>query len=70
MNIVDTPGHLDFSGEVGRVLQTVEEFVVLVDACEGVKPGTRYELRKALSLKLKPIVILNKIDKDDSNQVE
>lgn len=66
INIVDTPGHLDFSGEVERALQMVEGIVLLVDAKEGVRPGTRYVLRKALSLKLKPIVCLNKIDKDDT----
>lgn len=67
INIVDTPGHLDFSGEVERALQMVEGIILLVDAKEGVRPGTRYVLRKALSLNLKPIVCLNKIDKDDSN---
>lgn len=70
INIVDTPGHLDFSGEVERALQMVEGIILLVDAKEGVRPGTRYVLRKALSLKLKPIVCLNKIDKDDSNIVK
>ena len=65
VNIVDTPGHLDFSGEVERALQMVEGFVLLVDAAEGVKPGTRYVLRKALSLGLHPIVCVNKIDKED-----
>lgn len=67
INIVDTPGHLDFSGEVERALQMVEGFLLLVDAKEGVRPGTRYVLRKALNLKLKPIVCINKIDKDDTN---
>ncbi|KAG8346029.1 elongation factor [Trypanosoma vivax] len=67
INIVDTPGHLDFSGEVERALQMVEGIILLVDAKEGVRPGTRYVLRKSLSLKLKPIVCLNKIDKDDTN---
>lgn len=67
INIVDTPGHLDFSGEVERALQMVEGFILLVDAAESVKPGTRYVLRKALSLDLRPIVVINKIDKDDSN---
>ncbi|KAK7200443.1 elongation factor [Novymonas esmeraldas] len=65
INIVDTPGHLDFSGEVERALQMVEGIILLVDAKEGVRPGTRYVLRKALSLNLRPIVCLNKIDKDD-----
>ncbi|EPY23632.1 GTP-binding protein [Strigomonas culicis] len=67
INIVDTPGHLDFGGEVERALQMVEGIILLVDAKEGVRPGTRYVLRKALSLNLKPIVCINKIDKDDSN---
>lgn len=66
INIVDTPGHLDFSGEVERALQMVEGIILLVDAKEGVRPGTRYVLRKALALNLKPIVCLNKIDKDDT----
>lgn len=67
INIVDTPGHLDFGGEVERALQMVEGIILLVDAKEGVRPGTRYVLRKALSLNLRPIVCFNKIDKDDSN---
>ncbi|ORC91863.1 putative elongation factor [Trypanosoma theileri] len=67
VNIVDTPGHLDFSGEVERALQMVEGILLLVDAKEGVRPGTRYVLRKALGLNLKAIVCLNKIDKDDTN---
>lgn len=67
INIVDTPGHLDFGGEVERALQMVEGIILLVDAKEGVRPGTRYVLRKALSLNLKPLVCLNKIDKDDTN---
>ncbi|CCW63466.1 unnamed protein product [Phytomonas sp. EM1] len=66
INIVDTPGHLDFSGEVERALQMVEGFILLVDAKEGIRPGTRYVLRKALGLNLTPIVCINKIDKDDS----
>lgn len=67
INIVDTPGHLDFGGEVERALQMVEGFILLVDAKEGVRPGTRYVLRKALNLGLRPIVCLNKIDKEDTN---
>nr|CCC94628.1 putative elongation factor [Trypanosoma congolense IL3000] len=67
INIVDTPGHLDFSGEVERALQMVEGIILLVDAKEGVRPGTRYVLRKSLAMRLKPIVCLNKIDKDDTN---
>ena len=67
INIVDTPGHLDFGGEVERALQMVEGFILLVDAKEGVRPGTRYVLRKALGLGLKPIVCVNKIDKEDTS---
>lgn len=66
INIVDTPGHADFGGEVERTLQMVEGFLLLVDAAEGVLPGTRFVLRKALELKLKPIVLINKIDRPDA----
>lgn len=65
-NIVDTPGHSDFGGEVERTLQMVEGFLLLVDAAEGVLPGTRFVLQKALQLKLKPIVLINKIDRKDA----
>jgi len=67
INIVDTPGHADFGGEVERTLQMVEGFLLLVDAAEGVLPGTRFVLRKALELNLKPIVVINKIDRKDAN---
>lgn len=67
INIVDTPGHADFGGEVERTLQMVEGFILLVDAAEGVLPGTRFVLRKALQLNLKPIVIINKIDRKDAD---
>lgn len=67
INIVDTPGHLDFSGEVERTLQMVEGFLLLVDAAEGPLPGTRFVLRKALELNLKPIVVINKIDRKDAD---
>lgn len=67
INIVDTPGHADFGGEVERTLQMVEGFLLLVDAAEGVLPGTRFVLRKALQLGLKPIVLINKIDRKDAN---
>jgi GTP-binding protein len=67
INIVDTPGHSDFGGEVERTLQMVEGFLLLVDSAEGVLPGTRFVLRKALELKLKPIVIINKIDRKDAD---
>jgi GTP-binding protein len=67
INIVDTPGHSDFGGEVERTLQMVEGFLLLVDAAEGVLPGTRFVLQKALALKLKPIVLINKIDRPDAD---
>ncbi len=66
INIVDTPGHADFGGEVERTLQMVEGFILLVDAAEGVLPGTRFVLGKALQLGLKPIVVINKIDRKDA----
>jgi len=67
INIVDTPGHMDFGGEVERTLQMVEGFILLVDAAEGPLPGTRFVLQKALELGLKPIVLLNKIDRRDAD---
>lgn len=67
INIVDTPGHADFGGEVERTLQMVEGFLLLVDAAEGVLPGTRFVLSKALALNLKPIVVINKIDRKDAD---
>ncbi len=67
INIVDTPGHSDFGGEVERTLQMVEGFLLLVDAAEGVLPGTRFVLMKALQLNLKPIVLINKIDRKDAD---
>ena len=63
INIVDTPGHADFGGEVERVLKTVEGVVLLVDAFEGAMPQTREVLKKSLGLGLKPIVVINKIDR-------
>ncbi|MBI2352816.1 translational GTPase TypA [Candidatus Dependentiae bacterium] len=66
INIVDTPGHADFGGEVERTLQMVEGFILLVDAAEGVLPGTRFVLQKALNLGLKPVVVINKIDRKDA----
>jgi GTP-binding protein len=69
INIVDTPGHADFGGEVERTLQMVEGFLLLVDAAEGVLPGTRFVLRKALELNLRPIVLINKIDRSDADIV-
>lgn len=67
INIVDTPGHADFGGEVERTLQMVEGFLLLVDAAEGVLPGTRFVLYKALQLGLRPIVLINKVDRKDAN---
>ncbi len=67
INIVDTPGHMDFGGEVERTLQMVEGFLLLVDAAEGPLPGTRFVLQKALHLDLKPIVVINKIDRKDAD---
>jgi len=67
INIVDTPGHMDFGGEFERTLQMVEGFMLLVDAAEGPLPGTRFVLQKALQLNLKPIVLINKIDRKDAD---
>lgn len=66
INIVDTPGHADFGGEVERVLTMVDGVLLLVDAFEGPMPQTRFVLRKALELKLKPIVVINKMDRPDA----
>jgi len=63
INIIDTPGHADFGGEVERILSMVDGVLLLVDAVEGSMPQTRYVLKKALSLNKKPIVVVNKIDK-------
>ena len=63
INIIDTPGHADFGGEVERVLKMVDGVLLLVDAQEGVMPQTKFVLRKAISLGLRPIVVVNKIDK-------
>ena len=63
INIVDTPGHADFGGEVERVLKTVDGVLILVDAFEGAMPQTREVLKKSLALGLKPIVVINKIDR-------
>ena len=70
INIMDTPGHADFGGEVERVLSMVEGAVLLVDASEGPLPQTRFVLRKAMSHGLKPIVVLNKIDRPDARPEE
>ena len=66
INIVDTPGHSDFGGEVERALKIVDGVMLLVDASEGPLPQTRYVLMKALEAKLPPIVVINKIDRPDA----
>ncbi|MET0464622.1 MAG: translational GTPase TypA [Chitinophagaceae bacterium] len=63
INVIDTPGHADFGGEVERVLKMADGVILLVDAFEGPMPQTRFVLQKALSLNLKPIVVINKVDK-------
>ena len=63
INIIDTPGHADFGGEVERVLSMVDGVLLLVDAVEGPMPQTRFVTKKALALGLKPIVVINKIDR-------
>jgi GTP-binding protein len=70
INIVDTPGHSDFGGEVERALRMVDGVVLLVDASEGPLPQTRYVLQKALAAKLPPVVVLNKIDRTDARPNE
>ena len=67
VNIVDTPGHADFGSEVERVLRSIDSVLLVVDAQEGPMPQTRFVLKKSLELGLKPILILNKIDKPDAN---
>ena len=66
INIVDTPGHADFGGEVERALSMVDGVVLLIDAQEGPMPQTRFVTKKALALGLKPIVVVNKVDKPGS----
>src|ERR1700737_1723293 len=70
INIVDTPGHSDFGGEVERALRMVDGVVVLVDASEGPLPQTRYVLQKALAANLPPVIVLNKIDRVDARAKE
>jgi GTP-binding protein len=70
INVVDTPGHSDFGGEVERSLRLVDGVLLLVDASEGPLPQTRYVLRKALEAKLPPIVVMNKIDRPDARPQE
>ena len=66
INVIDTPGHADFGGEVERVLMMADGALLLVDAAEGVMPQTRFVLRKAFACKLRPIVVINKIDRPDA----
>lgn len=70
INIIDTPGHADFGGEVERVLRMADGAVLLVDAAEGPMPQTRFVLQKALEVGIKPIVVVNKIDKPDARPTE
>src|ERR687884_2157166 len=70
INIVDTPGHADFGGEVERTLSMVDGVMLLVDAAEGCLPQTRFVLRKALERGLPPIVVVNKIDRTDARPKE
>jgi GTP-binding protein len=70
INIIDTPGHADFGGEVERVLKMADGVVLLVDAFEGAMPQTRFVTQKALSLGLKPVVIVNKVDKENCRPEE
>ncbi|NTU57817.1 MAG: translational GTPase TypA [Chlorobiaceae bacterium] len=70
INIVDTPGHADFGGEVERILKMVDGVLLLVDAFEGPMPQTKFVLRKALELNLKPIVVINKIDRPHADPVK
>lgn len=70
INIVDTPGHADFGGEVERVLKMVDGVLILVDAFEGCMPQTRFVLKKALGLGLKPIIVVNKIDRENARPYE
>jgi GTP-binding protein len=70
INIVDTPGHADFGGEVERTLTMVNGVLLLVDAAEGPLPGTKFVLKKSLDLNLKPIVVINKIDRKDARPHE
>src|SRR5689334_13282437 len=70
INIVDTPGHADFGGEVERILSMVDSAIVLVDAAEGPMPQTKFVVGKALKLGLRPIVVINKVDRADARPQE
>src|SRR5699024_757736 len=70
INILDTPGHADFGGEVERIMKMVDGVLLVVDAYEGCMPQTRFVLKKALEQKLRPIVVLNKIDRPNARPNE
>src|SRR5699024_800185 len=70
INILDTPGHADFGGEVERIMKMVDGVLLVVDAYEGCMPQTRFVLKKALKQKLRPIVVLNKIDRPNARPSE
>src|SRR3712207_4097027 len=70
INIVDTPGHADFGGEVERILNMVDGALVLVDAAEGPLPQTKFVVSKALKMGLKPIVVINKVDRPDARPTQ
>src|SRR5699024_3887726 len=70
INILDTPGHADFGGEVERIMKMVDGVILVVDAYEGTMPQTRFVLKKALEQGLKPLVVLNKIDRPSARPEE
>src|SRR5699024_4937400 len=70
INILDTPGHADFGGEVERIMKMVDGVIIVVDAYEGTMPQTRFVLRQALEQKLKPHVVLNKVDRTNARPEE
>ena len=70
INVVDTPGHADFGGEVERVLRMADGVLLLVDAFEGPMPQTRFVLQKALQLGLKPLVVINKVDRKNADPAQ
>ncbi|MGI6169383.1 MAG: GTP-binding protein, partial [Christensenellales bacterium] len=70
INIVDTPGHADFGGEVERILMMVDGVLLMVDAFEGCMPQTRFVLKKALDLKKRAVVVVNKVDRPDARPLD
>ena len=70
INLVDTPGHADFGGEVERILRMIDGVLLLVDAAEGPMPQTRFVTRKALAFGLAPVVVINKVDRSDARAEE